>query len=103
MRLHGKMSCILQELRVCFDPAILTICTVPYNMKFDQHAMRMNEKVGAKYQRRNQADSAKKRAPRDVAGCGRSDGTLPSAASSDGIHFDTPKGTEWMIGVLKGT
>ena len=27
------------------DPAILTICTVPYNMKADQHAMEMNEKV----------------------------------------------------------
>ena len=45
MRLHEKMSCILQELRICFDPAILTICTARYNMKFDQHAMEMNEKV----------------------------------------------------------
>ena len=45
MRLNEKMSCILQELRFCFDPAILTICTARYNMKFDQHAMEMNEKV----------------------------------------------------------
>ena len=45
MRLHEKMSCILQELRLCLEPAIFTICTVPYNMKFDQHAMEMNEKV----------------------------------------------------------
>ena len=29
MRLHEEMSCILQELRVWFNPAILTICTVP--------------------------------------------------------------------------
>ena len=45
MRLHEKMSCILEELRIQMDPAILTICTIPYNMKADQHAMEMNEKV----------------------------------------------------------
>ena len=28
-RLQEKMSCILQELRIWFDPAIVTICTVP--------------------------------------------------------------------------
>ena len=39
MRLHDKLSCILEELRIQMDPAVLTICTVPYNMKFDQHAM----------------------------------------------------------------
>ena len=41
MRLHEKISCILQELRFYFDPAILAICTVPYNMKFDQHTIEM--------------------------------------------------------------
>ena len=45
MRLHDKMSCILEELRIQMDPAILTVCTVPYNMKADQHAMEMNTKV----------------------------------------------------------
>ena len=29
MRLQEKMSCILKELRICLDPAILTTCTVP--------------------------------------------------------------------------
>ena len=38
-RLHDKMSCILEELRIQMDPAILTVCTIPYNMKADQHAM----------------------------------------------------------------
>ena len=28
-----KMSCILEELRIYLDPAIVTICTVPYNIK----------------------------------------------------------------------
>ena len=45
MRLHDKMSCILEELRIQMDPAILTVCTIPYNMMADQHAMEMNEKV----------------------------------------------------------
>ena len=36
MRLQDKVSCILEELRVFFDPAVLTICTVPYNMIVDQ-------------------------------------------------------------------
>ena len=45
MRLHDKMSCIVEELRIQTDPAILTICTTPYNMKDDQNAMEMNEKV----------------------------------------------------------
>ena len=44
-RLHDKMSCLLEELRIQMDPILLTVCTVPYNMKFDQHAMEMNEKV----------------------------------------------------------
>ena len=43
--MHEKMSCILEELRIYLDPAILIICTYPYNMKFDQHAREMNEKV----------------------------------------------------------
>ena len=38
MRLHEKMSCILEELRFYLDTAILIICTVPYNIKADQHA-----------------------------------------------------------------
>ena len=45
MRLHDRISCILEELRIQMDPAILTVCTIPYNMKADQHAMEMNTKV----------------------------------------------------------
>ena len=32
MRLDDKMSCILEELRIQMDPAILTVCTIPDNM-----------------------------------------------------------------------
>ena len=45
IRLHEKMSCILEELRIYLDTAILTICTVPYKMKSNQHLREMNEKV----------------------------------------------------------
>ena len=43
MRLPGKVSCILEELRIDLDPNVLTICTVLYNMMADQNAMNMNE------------------------------------------------------------
>ena len=45
MRLHDKMSCILEELRIEMDPVLLTVCIVPYNMKADQNATEMNAKV----------------------------------------------------------
>ena len=45
MRLHDKMSCILEELQIQMDPVILTVCIIPYNMKADQQAMEMNTKV----------------------------------------------------------
>ena len=45
MRLHDKMSCILEDMRIQMDPAILTVCTIPNNMMADEHAMEMNEKV----------------------------------------------------------
>ena len=44
-RLHEKMSCILEEIRIQMDPSILTVCTVPYNMGADQYAAEMNTKV----------------------------------------------------------
>ena len=101
IRLHEKMSCILQELRIWFDPAILTVCTVPYNMKFDQHAMEMNEKV------RNINKDIRQIQQRcvlpvrllDVADL--MEHSVPRDASSDGIHFDAPKGTEWLNGVFQ--
>ena len=43
--LHGKMICILEELRIQMDPAILKVCTIPYNMKADHYAMEMHTKV----------------------------------------------------------
>ena len=90
MRLHEKMSCILQELRICFDPAILTICTVPYNMKFDQRTMEMNEKVRNinKEIRQIQQRSLLPVRVLDVADL--MERSLPDNPSSDGIHFDTP-------------
>ena len=45
MRLQMKLSCTLEKLRIYLDPAILTICTVPYNMMADQNAREMNDRV----------------------------------------------------------
>ena len=101
MRLHDKMSCILEELRIQMGPAILTICTIPYNMKADQHAMEMNEKV------RNLNEIIRQIHQRsvlhvrllDVADLMES--SLPEDASSDGIHFDIPRGVEWLNNVFQ--
>ena len=76
MRLHDKMSCILEELRIQMDPAILTICTIPYNMKADQHAMEMIEKVRNLNEIIRQADTSEECPSRQIAGRSRSDGAI---------------------------
>ena len=94
-RLHDKMSCILEELRIQMDPAILTVCTIPYNMKADQNAMEMNTKV------RNLNETISQIHQRSVLPVGLLDvaeqmerSVFPDDASSDGIHFDMPRGEE---------
>ena len=102
-RLHDKMSCLLEELRIQMDPILLTVCTVPYNMKFDQHALEMNEKV------RNLngviRDFHRKSVLPirflDVAERMEQAG-FPEDTSSDGIHFDRPRGAEWLNDVFQG-
>ena len=101
MRLHEKMSCILEELRIYLDPAILTICTVPFNMKFDQHVREMNEKVRninevIKQIQQRSALPVRLLDVADLMEC-----SLPDDASSDGIHFDRPNGKEWLNGVFQ--
>ena len=102
MRLHDKMSCILEELRIQMDPAILTVCTVPYNMKADQHAMEMNTKV------RNLNEVVRQIHQRSVLPIGLLDvaeqmerAAFSDDASSDGIHFDRPRGVEWLNDVFQ--
>ena len=102
MRLHDKMSCILEELRSQMDPAILTVCTVPYNMKADQHAMKMNTKV------RNLNEIIRLIHKRSVLPVGLLDvaeqmelSAFPDDASADGIHFDRPRGVEWLNDVFQ--
>ena len=101
MRLYEKMSCILEELRIQMDPAILTICTVPYNMMADQHTMEMNEKV------RNINEIIRQMQQRSVLPVRLLDvadmmeRSFPDDASSDGIHFDRPKGVEWLNGFFQ--
>ena len=102
MRLHDKMSCILEELRSQMDPAILTVCTVPYNMKADQHAIEMNTKV------RNLNKVISQIHQRSFLPIGLLDvaeqmerSVFPDDASSDGIHFDRPRGVEWLNDVFQ--
>ena len=94
MRLHDKTSCILEELRIQIDPAILTICTTLYNTKADQHAMEMNEKVQNLNEIIRQIHQMSVLPVRllDVA---------DQMEPSDGIHFDRPKGVEWLNDVFQ--
>ena len=101
-RLHDKMSCILEEIRIQMDPTILTVCTVPYNMGADQHAVEMNTKV------RNLNETIRRIHQRSVLPLGLLDvaeqmelPSFPENASADGIHFDKPRGVEWLNNVFQ--
>ena len=100
MRVQEKMSCIIEELRIYLDPAILTICTVPYNMMADQNAREMNDRVRNLNEiiRQIQQRSVLPVRLLDVASI--MEHSLPDDASSDGIHFDKPRGMEWLSGVF---
>ena len=102
-RLHDKMSCLLEELRIQMDPILLTVCTVPYNMKFDQHALEMNEKVRNLNGviREVHRKSVLPIRLLDVAERMEQVG-FPEDTSSDGIHFDRPRGAEWLNDVFQG-
>ena len=101
-RLHDKMSCILEEIRIQMDPAILMVCTVPYNMGADQHAVEMNNKV------RSLNETIRKIHQRSVLPLRLLDvaeqmelSSFPDDASADGIHFDRPRGVEWLNNVFQ--
>ena len=101
MRLQDKVSCILEELKIYLEPTILTICTVPYNMRADQKAREMNERVRNINEiiRQIQQRSVLPMRVLDVARM--MEDSLPEDASSDGIHFDRPRGAEWLNGVFQ--
>ena len=101
MRQHEKMSCILEELRIYLDPAMLTICTVPYNMKADQHAREMNEKVRNINEVIRQIQQRSVLPVRLLDVADMMERYFPDDASSDGIHFDRPRGMEWLNGVFQ--
>ena len=101
-RLHDKMSCLLDELRIQMDPILLTVCTVPYNMMFDQHALEMNEKVRNlnKVIRDIHRKSVLPVRLLDVAERMEKKG-FPEDTSNGGIHFDRPRGAEWLNDVFQ--
>ena len=102
-RLHDKMCCLLEELRIQMDPILVTICTVPYNMRFDQHALEMNEKVRNLniVIREIHRKSVLPLRLLDVAEQMEQAG-IPDDTSNDGIHFDRPRGVEWLNDVFRG-
>ena len=101
MRLHDKMSCIFEELRIQMDPAILTVCTIPYNMMADQHAMEMNEKVRVLNGIIKQIHQRSVLPIRLLDVADQMEQSFSENASSDGIHFDRPSGVEWLNDVFQ--
>ena len=101
MRPQDKLSCIFEELRNYLDPAILTICTVPYNMMSDRKGRNMNERVRHfnEIVRQIQQRSVLPVRLLDVARM--LEDSLSEKSSSDDIHFDRPRGTEWLNGVFQ--
>ena len=100
-KLQEKMSCILEELRIYLDPAILTICAVPYNMMADQNTSEMNDRVRNLNEiiRQMQQRSVLPVKLLDVASM--MEHSQPDDASLDGIHFDWLRGTEWLKSVFQ--
>ena len=101
MRLHDKMSCILEELRIEMDPAILTVCTIPYYMMADQHAMEMNEKVRVLNEIIRQIHQRSVLPVRLLDVADQMERSFPDDASSDGIHFDKRRGVVWLNDVFQ--
>ena len=101
MRLHEQKSCIHEVLRIYLDLLILTICTFPYKMKSDQHAMEMNEKVRNINEIFRQIHQRSVLPVRLLDVADMMERSFRDDASSDGIHFDRPKGLEWLNGVFQ--
>ena len=101
MRLHDKRSCILEELRIQMDPAILKVCTITYNMKAGQHAMEMNEKVRGLNEIIRQIHQRSVLPVRLLDVADQMERSFPEDGSSDGIHFDRPRGVEWLNDVFQ--
>ena len=83
------------------DPAILTNCTIPYNMKADQHAMEMNEKVRQLNEIIRQIHQRSVLPVRLLDVADQIERSFPEDASSDGILFDRPRCVEWLNNVFQ--
>ena len=101
MRLHDKMSCILEELRIQMNPAILTVCTTPYNLKADQHALEMNEKLRNLNEIIRQIHQRSVLPVRLLDVADPMERSFPEDASSDELHFDRPRDVEWLNDVFQ--
>ena len=99
MRLQEKMSYILEELMIYLYPVVLTICTVPYNIKAHQHARDMNDKLHNLNELTRQIQQRSVLPVRLLGVTNSMKQSLPDDASSDDIHFDRPGlgAAEWCL------
>ena len=91
----------MRSLKFYLEPAILIICTVPYNMMADQNAREMIERVRNTNEIIRQIQQRRVLPMRVLDAARMMEDSLPEDASSDGIQFDRPWGTEWLNGVFQ--
>ena len=100
-QLQEKVSCLLQEARILLDLTKLTNCTVPYKMVIDDNELSMNERLrlinGIILE--IQRSSILPLRLLDVFHMMKD--YLLVGCSADGIHFDRPKGAEWLNQVVQ--
>ena len=102
VRLQDKENCFLEELRIYLEPTVLTICTFPYNRMADQKAMNMNERVRHFNDIIRQMQKRSLLPVRLLHVARMMEYSLPLNSSSDGIHFNKPKGAGWLNGTFQG-
>ena len=95
------MSCILEELRIYLDPAILTICTVPDNLMADHNAREMNDRERNLNEIIRQIQQRSVLPVRLLDVASMMEHSLLDDAPLNGIHFDRPRGMERLNGVFQ--
>ena len=96
MKLPEKVSCFLAEIRIYLDLTVLTILTVPYNMRQDENSMNMNERVRHIIDILREAQNKSILPLRLLDVAWMMENSSSNGFSSNDIHFDRPKGVEWL-------
>ena len=91
----------MQEVIIYFDSTKLTSCTMPYNMMLDDNGLSNNERVFHVNDVILEIHRNSNLPLRLLEEARMMEDPLPGGYSSDDIHFDHSKGTEWLNKVFE--